>query len=124
MDNILLLYYVRDGMAFVGVMIGLGMSGYLLTEGYRRAGLAAGVGFLLLAIEPAADLLIWQILSFQDIDFDFWEPIYALAGTVSLFGGAVCLAMALSFLVADRKQIDDPIAEQMLGQYREEDGWR
>ncbi|MCB0034553.1 MAG: hypothetical protein KDE51_11060 [Anaerolineales bacterium] len=126
MDNLQLFYYMRDGLGCLGALIGLGASLSLLSRQQHKAGLLALLGFACLAIEPAADYVIWQQLSFvEEVNFDLLEMVYALAGVVSLFGGMVLLTAALVTAAGGQAPAaqNDDLAQQVLGQTEGDSRW-
>jgi hypothetical protein len=110
MDNIELMYYLRDAVAFLGVLIGLGSAVFLFI---RKKPLSAGLalaGFIFLGIEPFLDVLLWRILSYQEnANYNSLNSIYACVSGPTMFLGIGMLVLAFVLGFREPKLPPPPI---------------
>ncbi len=96
MDPIEVFYYVRDGAACLGVLVGLVAAVFLFTRKKTFPGVLALIGFFLLGIEPLLDVIIWRVLSLnQSADFNLLNEVYACGSGLAMFLGVVLVALAI-----------------------------
>ncbi len=89
------LYYLRDAIACLGVLAGLGGAVFLFIRRKTFPAILALIGFLLLGIEPLLDIIIWRLLSFDSsANFDTLNTVYACTSGLTMFLGAILIAMA------------------------------
>jgi hypothetical protein len=95
MNNIEILYYVRDAVAFLGVLVGLGGAVFLFTRKKVMPGILALIGFILLGIEPSMDVIVWRILANNaNANFDTLNYAYACITGPTLFLGILLIVLA------------------------------
>jgi hypothetical protein len=95
MNNIEILYYVRDAVACLGVLVGLGGAIFLFSRKKTMPGILALIGFIFLGIEPLLDLVVWRILSNSaNANFDTLNTAYACITGPSLFLGILLIVLA------------------------------
>jgi hypothetical protein len=63
MNNIEIIYYVRDAVACLGVLVGLGGAVFLFIRKKTLPAILALIGFILLGIEPSLDVILWRVLA-------------------------------------------------------------
>ncbi|KAF0107390.1 MAG: hypothetical protein FD146_1868 [Anaerolineaceae bacterium] len=109
MDTIDIYYYIRDTLACLGVLIGIGGAVFLFVKKKTLPAILSLVGFLFLAVEPILDLVIWQWLSYQEA-FDY-EPLttaYACISGPAMFLGAAFIALAFFLAFREPKLAPPP----------------
>jgi hypothetical protein len=94
--NIEVLYYARDAVACLGVLVGLGGTIFLFTRKKTLPGILALIGFIFLGIEPLLDVVLWQILAKSDTaNYDTLNTVYACVTGPALFLGILLIVLAL-----------------------------
>jgi hypothetical protein len=102
MNNIEVFYYLRDAVACLGVMVGLGGAVFLFTRKKTLPGILALIGFILLGIEPLLDVVVWRILgNSPSANYDKLNTSYACVTGPALFLGI--LLIVLAFILAFRE---------------------
>ncbi len=95
MNNIEILYYVRDAVACLGVLVGLGGAVFLFTRKKVMPGILALVGFIFLGIEPSLDVIVWRVLgNNSNANFDTLNYTYACITGPALFLGILLIVLA------------------------------
>jgi len=103
MNNIEVLYCLRDAVICMGVLAGLLGAVLLFARRKVLPGILALIGFILLGIEPILDIVLWRILGHGELpDWNKLNTFYACASGPSLFLGIVLLAAGL-FLAAPKE---------------------
>ena len=100
--NIEVYYYIRDAVACLGVMIGVGGAIFLFIKKKTLPAILSLLGFIALGMEPLLDILIWRVLGKGSNPN--WETLnisYACVTGPSLFIGAVLIVLA--FILAFRE---------------------
>ena len=104
MNNIELFYYLRDALACLGVLVGLGGAIFLFIRKKTLPAILSLAGFVLLGIEPLLDLLIWRLLSnSSNANFDTLNSAYACISGLTMFLGAVLIALAIILALREPK---------------------
>jgi hypothetical protein len=96
MNNINVMYWLRDAVACLGVLVGFGGAIFLFLRKKTIPAVLALVGFLLLSVEPLLDIILWRIVA-QSAANPNWESMstaYACLSGITMFLGAVAIALA------------------------------
>ena len=110
MSNIETLYYVRDAVACLGVLIGLGGAIFLFIRKKTMPGILALVGFFFLGLEPSLDIILWRILANNsNANFDNLNYAYACITGPALFLGILLIVMAFILGFREKKLPPPPI---------------
>jgi len=110
MSTIEVFYYVRDAIACLGVLVGLGGAVYLFIRKKTLPGILALIGFIFLGIEPLLDLLLWRILgNTTSPNWDAMNTTYACVTGPSLFLGILLIVMAFILGFREPKLPPPPI---------------
>ena len=95
MSNIEVFYYVRDAIACLGILVGLGGAVYLFIRKKTLPAILALIGFIFLGIEPLLDLVLWRILgNTASPNWDSMNTTYACVTGPSLFIGITLIVLA------------------------------
>ena len=98
MSNIEVFYYVRDAVACLGVLVGLGGAVFLFIRKKTMPSILALIGFIFLGIEPLLDLFLWRILgNTASPNWDAMNITYACVTGPSLFLGILLIVLAFIF---------------------------
>jgi hypothetical protein len=101
-NNIEVLYYLRDAVACLGVLVGLGGAVFLLIRKKTLPAILALIGFILLGVEPLLDVLIWRILANNSsANYDTLNTAYACITGPALF--LAILLIVLAFILGLRE---------------------
>jgi hypothetical protein len=112
MDNIEILYYIRDAVACLGILIGLGGAVFLFIKKKTLPAVLSLLGFLALGLEPLLDLVLWRVLgSASNPDWDSLNTAYACVTGPSLFLGVVLIALAFFIAFREPKLPPPPTAD-------------
>ena len=57
------LYWLRDAIACLGILVGLGGAIFLFTRKKTVPGILTLVGFLALGLDPLLDIILWRIIA-------------------------------------------------------------
>ena len=102
MDPYYIPYNLRDALMCLGFLIGIGGGVFLLVRKQMLPGGLAIAGFVLLGIEPIAEVVIWRLLS-DGTRNNALSWAYACIGAPATFLGAIALIAAL--IIAVRSQM-------------------
>ena len=95
MNNIEVLYYVRDAVACLGVLVGLGGAVFLFTRKKPLPAILAMIGFIFLGIEPLLDVVLWRVLgNSANANYDTLNTAYACITGPTLFLGILLIVLA------------------------------
>ena len=95
MSNIEVFYYLRDAVACLGVLVGLGGAVFLFIRKKTLPAILALIGFAFLGVEPLLDLLLWRVLSnSSSADYDALNTAYACISGPAMFLGIVVIVLA------------------------------
>jgi hypothetical protein len=95
-NNINVMYWLRDVVACIGPLVGIGGAIFLFIRKKTLPAVLALVGFLLLAVEPLMDIILWRIVA-QAATSPNWESMstaYACLSGIAMFLGTVAIALA------------------------------
>ncbi|MGA2503472.1 MAG: hypothetical protein ABSG01_05210 [Anaerolineales bacterium] len=102
MNNIEIIYYVRDAVACLGVLVGLGGAVFLFIRKKTLPAILALIGFILLGIEPSLDVILWRVLANNsNANYDTLNYAYACITGPALFLGI--LLIVLVFILGFRE---------------------
>jgi len=94
------LFYLRDTIICLGVLVGLAVSIFIFTRRKTSASLLSLSGYLLLSVEPFLDIIVWRILGNRRLpDLRTLNIVYACVSGPVLFLGMVLLAVGLFLAV-------------------------
>jgi hypothetical protein len=94
-NTINVLYYLRDAIACLGVLVSLGGTVFLFIRRKTFPAILALIGFLLLGVEPLLDVIIWRVLSTaSSANFDSLNTVYACTSGLTMFLGAILITLA------------------------------
>ena len=89
------LFGVRDAIACLGVLVGLGGAIFLLIRKKTLAGILALIGFIFLGLEPLLDVILYRILSnTANPNYDLLDTTYGCVTGPALFVGIVLIVLA------------------------------
>lgn len=95
MNNVNILFWLRDILACLGILVGLAASIFLFVRKKTSLGILALVGFLLFSTEPIMDIVFWRILiNSMNMDWHL-DIVYACCTGISMLIGPVLIAVAL-----------------------------
>jgi hypothetical protein len=95
MNNIETIYYVRDAVACLGVLVGFGGSIFLFVRRKTMPGILALIGFIFLGLEPLLDVVLWRVLANNSsANFDTLNYTYACITGPALFVGILLIVLA------------------------------
>jgi hypothetical protein len=95
MSTIEILYYVRDAVACLGVLVGLGGAAFLFIRKKALPGILALIGFIFLGVEPLLDVVLYRILgNTASPNWDTMNTTYACATGPALFLGILLIVLA------------------------------
>jgi len=95
MDKIEVQYYLRDAVACLGVLVGLGGAVFLFIRKEVLPGILALLGFIFLGIEPLLDVILWRILgNTASPNWDTMNTAYACITGPTLFLGILLIVLA------------------------------
>ena len=107
-NNIETLYYLRDAAACLGILVGLAGAIFLFVRRKVVAGVLTLLGFLLIALEPLADIVAFRVLGAgSSPDWDALNTAYACVSGLALFLGMALLAAGL-FVVSRKAPLPPP----------------
>lgn len=105
MNNLNLVYWLRDAVACLGTLVGVGSAIFLFIRKKTLPAILALVGFLLLAVEPLLEIIFWRIMAnSSNFDYGAFESLstaYACINGPTMFLGIV--AIALAFILGFRE---------------------
>jgi len=95
MNNIEILYYFRDAVACLGILVGLGGAVFLFFRKKTLPGILALIGFIFLGTEPLLDLILWRFLdNTASPNWDTMNATYACVTGPALFLGILMIVLA------------------------------
>jgi hypothetical protein len=93
--NIEVYYYIRDAVACLGVLVGIGGAIFLFIKKKTLPAILSLLGFIALGLEPLLDLVIWRILgNGSNPNWDSLNTAYACITGPTLFMGVVLITLA------------------------------
>ncbi len=110
MNNIEIVYFIRDAVACLGVLVGLGGAIFLFTRKKTLPGILTLLGFGLLGIEPSLDVVLWRILANNsNSNFDTLNYTYACITGPALFLGILLIVLAFILGFRETKLPPPPV---------------
>ena len=96
MNNLEFLYYLRDAIACLGVLVGLGAAVFLFIRKKTLPAILSLLGFTLLGIEPLLDIFIWRMLgNSASANYDTLNEVYACTSGLTMFLGMVLIVITI-----------------------------
>jgi hypothetical protein len=113
-NNIETIYYVRDAVACLGVLVGFGGAIFLFVRRKIMPGILALIGFIFLGLEPSLDVILWRVLANNsNANFDTLNYAYACITGPALFIGILLIVMAF-FLGFRTPKLPPPPMEPLM----------
>jgi hypothetical protein len=89
------LYWLRDAVACLGVLVGVGGAIFLFVRKKTLAAVLSLIGFVFLGLEPLLDMILWRILINGDNpNYDLMSTTYVCITGPALFVGIVLIVLA------------------------------
>jgi hypothetical protein len=113
-NNIEIYYYIRDAVACLGVLVGVGGAIFLFVKKKTLPAILSLLGFFALGLEPLADLLIWRVLgNGASPNWETLNTAYACLTGPSLFIGVVLLVLAFVLAFREPKLPPPPLPDDL-----------
>jgi hypothetical protein len=94
--NVNAMYWLRDVIACIGPLVGIGGAIFLFLRKKPLPAVLSLIGFVMLAIEPLLDILMWRVIAqtSSSLDWESMSSAYACISGVTMFLGAILIALA------------------------------
>ncbi len=117
MDPYNLPYNLRDALLCLSFLIGAGAGVLAITRRHRTTGILMLAGFLLLMLDPIAEVLIFRVslANYTGEDFGIFNWAYVCVSTPVIVAGVGCLIAAIFYALKpktsepDNSPIETPI---------------
>lgn len=104
---------IRNTLACLGFLIGIGGGIFLITRRQTIPGVLAMVGFFLFSLEPLADIIVYRILYKQDLSPDMYttfDYVYVCTSAAGFLLGSIAMVMALvNMMRSSQTPVEGPL---------------
>ena len=107
--DISLVYNLRDALLCLSFLVGVGAGVMAIVRQYRITGILALVGFLLLGVDPIAEILIFSVFlnNYSGNNFEIFNWAYLCISTPAIILGIGCLIAALFTAIRPKPSADE-----------------
>lgn len=113
MDPYNLPYNLRDALLCLSFLVGAVVGIMAITRQHRTTGLLTLAGFLLLGLDPIAEMIIFRVImsNYGGENFETFNWMYVCISTPVIMLGTACLIAAVLNAIRTQEQIDQPPVE-------------
>jgi preprotein translocase subunit YajC len=117
MDSYMVPFAVRDALLCLVFILGMTTGIFAIVHRQRKVGILVTAGFLLLALDPASEFMLFNLLApnFSDTtDYAIFNWAYACISAPATILGVVCLVAAIYFGMQPQQQKSDSASEDVI----------